>query len=83
MVFPLMSWYKQELQVSIRLVSDCLWAQAYVTAFDISLNIFLEARPIVFSADKVLGFINTKMSCQRVVIVLTDKLYLDSAWDKR
>ena len=54
--------YKQGLQVSIGLMSDCLWAQAYVTAFDISLSVFLKARPIVFPSDEVLGFIDTKMS---------------------
>ena len=58
-----MSRYRQGLQVSIGLVSDCLWAQAYVTAFDIGLNVFSEARPIVFPADEVFGFIDTKMSC--------------------
>ena len=29
---------------------------------------------MVFPADKVLGFINAKMSYQRVVMVLTDEL---------
>ena len=56
-----MSRYKQGLQISIGLVSDCFWAQAYVTAFDIGLNIFSEARSIVFPANEVFGFINTKM----------------------
>ena len=56
-----MSRYREVLQVSIGLVFDYLWAQTYVTAFDIGLNIFLEAQPIVFPANEVLGFINTKM----------------------
>ena len=70
-----MSWYRQRLQVSIGLVSDWLWAQAYVIAFDIGLNVFLEARPIVFPTDEVFGFIDTKMICQRVVVVSTDELH--------
>ena len=70
-----MSWYMQGLKVSIGLVSDCFWAQAYVMAFDIGLNVFLETWPIIFPADEVLGFINTKMFCQKVVMVLTDELY--------
>ena len=69
-----MSWHRQGLQVSIGLVFDCLWAQAYVTAFDIGLNVFSEAQPIVFPADEVLSFIDAKMSYQKVVVVLTDKL---------
>ena len=78
-----MSWYKQGLLVSISLVFDCLWVQAYVTAFDIGLIVFSEARQIIFSANEVLGFIDAKISCQRVVMVLIDELYLDGFWDKK
>ena len=77
-----MSWYRQRLQVSIELVFDCFWAQAYVTTFDIGLNIFLEAWPIVLLADEILDFTNTKMFCLRVVVVSTDKLCLDGILDK-
>ena len=70
-----MSRYRQGLQVSIGLVSDCLWAQAYVTTFDIGLNVLSEAQPIVFLADEVFAFIDTKMPCQRLVMVSTDKLF--------
>ena len=62
---------------------DYLWAQAYVTAFDIGLNSFSEGRLIVFPTDKVLGFIYTKMSCQKIVMVSTDELYSDDSLDKR
>ena len=72
-----MSQYKQGLQVSIRLVSDCLWTQAYITAFDIGLNVFSEAWPMVFVTNEVLGFINVKMSYQRVVVMSTDELCSD------
>ena len=67
-----MSQYKQRLQITIRFVSDRFWAQVYVIALDIGLNIFSEARPIVFPANKVLGFFNTKMSYQKVIMVPTD-----------
>ena len=43
-----MSSYRQWLQVSVELVSDCLWTQEYITALDIGLNISSEAWPIVF-----------------------------------
>ena len=66
-----MSRYWQGLQVAIRFVFDYLWTQTYITAFDIDLNISSEARPIVFLADKVLGFIDAEMSCQRVIVVST------------
>ena len=69
-----MSWYRQWLQISIGFVSDCFWTQAYVTTFDISLNISWEGQPIVFPANKVFGFIDAKMSYQKVVVVPTDKL---------
>ena len=67
----------------MELMSDCLWAEAYVTTFDIGLNVFLEARPIVFLADKILDFIDVKMSYQRLVVVSIDKLCLDGFWEKR
>ena len=73
-----MSQYRQGLQVSIGLVFDCFWAQAYVTAFDIGLNVFLEAQPILFLADEVLDFIDTKISYQRLVVVSTDELCLNN-----
>ena len=78
-----MSRYRQRLQVSIELVFDCFWAQAYVTAFDIGLNIFLETQPIVFPTNEVFSFIDAKMSCQKVVVVSTNELCLDGFWDKR
>ena len=58
-----MRQYRQGLQVSIELISDCIWALAYITVFYISLNVFSEARPRVFPADEVFSFIDTKMSC--------------------
>ena len=64
-------------------MSDCFWAQTYIIAFDISLNIFLETWLIVFPANKVFSFIDTKMSCQRVIVVWIDNLCLDGFWDKR
>ena len=42
---------------------DYFLAQTYVAAFDIDLNIFFEVRPIVFPADELSCFVNTKMCC--------------------
>ena len=72
-----MSWYRQGLQIAIKLVSNCLWTQTYVTTFDIILNIFSEAWLIVFLANEVLGFIDAKMSYQRVIVLSTDDFCLN------
>ena len=42
-------------------MSDCFWTQAYITTFDINLNIFSETQPIVFLSNKVFGFIDAKL----------------------
>ena len=78
-----MSLYWQGLEVTIKLVSDYFWTQVYITAFDLGLNIFLEVWPIVIPADEVLGFIDTKIFCQRVVMILTDDLCLNGFRYKR
>ena len=58
-------------------MSNCFWAQVYVTSLDIGFNIFSETWLIVFPADEVFGFIYTKMSYQIVIVVLTDELCLN------
>ena len=78
-----MSRHKQRLQISIGLVFDCLWAQAYFTTFGIGLNVFMEAWLILFLVDEVFGFIDAKMSCKRIVVVSTDELCSDGFWDKK
>ena len=44
-------------------MSDYLWTQAYVTAFNIDLNILFEIWPIVFPANELFCFVDSKMSC--------------------
>ena len=41
------------------------------------LNISLEAWLIVFQANKVFGFINAEIFCQRVIVVPTEELRLN------
>ena len=55
-------------------MSDRFQGQTNVAAFDIGLNIFFETRPIIFPANKLPGFIDTKMACQRVVVVPANEL---------
>ena len=59
-----MGWYGQGLQVTIGLMFDRFQGQTNVAALDIGLNIFFEARLIVFPTDELSGFIDTKVPCQ-------------------
>ena len=72
-----MRGYQQWLQVSVGLVLDCFQCQTDIAAFDIGLNIFLKAWPIVFLANKLFYFIDIKMICQKIVVVPADELYLN------
>ena len=58
-------------------MSDCFQSQIDIAAFDIGLNIFFEARLIVFPTDELSGFIDTKVLCQWIVVVPTNELYLN------
>ena len=73
----------QGLQIIIGFMSDCFNSQTNVAAFDIGLNIFLEVRQIIFPAYKLFCFIDTKMACQKIVVMLTDKLRLNDFGYKR
>ena len=57
--------------------------QIDVTALDIGLDIFSEARPIVFPTNKFSYFIDTKKVCQRVVMVPTNERRLNDFEYKR
>ena len=69
-----MSWHEQRLKITVGLVSHRFQTQANVATFYIGLDVFSKARPIVFSADQFSCFIDTKMACQRVVVVSTGDL---------
>ena len=78
-----MSWYQQQLKITVRLVSHYFQPQIDVAASDIALNIFSEAWPIVFPANQLPCFVNTKMTCQKIVVMLADEFGLDDFWHKR
>ena len=69
-----MGWHGQQLNITVGLLSHHFRAQTHVTAFDIGLDIFSEARPIVFTTDKLFCFIDTKMAYQRVIVMFADEL---------
>ena len=80
-VFPPMSWYRQGLQVTIGLMSDCFQSQTNVTSSDIGLDIFFQAWPIVFLADQLFCFVNLKMLYKRIIVMTTYHLGMNGFWD--
>ena len=80
-VFPSASWYRQGLQVFIRLVVDSFWCQTNVTSSDIILHVFPQAWPIIFPADQLYGLINAKMPYKKIIVLMTYHLGADDLWD--
>ena len=76
-----MSWYRQGLQVTIGLMSDCLRSQTNVTSLDIALSVFSQAWPIIFLADQLSCLVNAEMLCKRIIVVTTYHLRVDDLWD--
>ena len=72
-----MSWYRQELQVIIELISDRLQSQTNITSLDIDLDAFFQARPIVFPANQLSCFVNTKMPYKKIIMMATYYLGTD------
>lgn len=56
------------------------WSQENITAFQIGFIIFLKALLEVFPEYKLLSFINTKVTSEKIVIVAADLLILDDFW---
>ena len=51
--------------------------QTNVVASDIGLNIFFEIWPIILPANEIFYFINTKMICQKVIVMPANKVCLN------
>lgn len=56
-----MGRYWQGLQIIVRVISYYFQNQANITSFEIGLNIFFEARLIVFLTDELTGFIDIQV----------------------
>ena len=56
---------------------NCFQSQVNIATFNINFNIFFEAWLIVFLVNKFFNFINIKVSCQKIVKVSINKLYLN------
>ena len=76
-----MSWYKQGLQVTIGLMSDCFQSQTNVISSNIVLSISSQVRPIVYPADQLSCLVNAEMPCKRVVVVMIYHFKVDDLWD--
>ena len=63
-IFLSVDRYWQGLQITIRLMFDRFWGQTNVAAFNVDLKILFEARLVIFPADKLSGFIDTKVPYQ-------------------
>ena len=75
-----MGWYRQRLKVIIEFMLDRLWSQTNITSFYIRFNVFFQAQPIVFPANQLFGFIDSKITCQKVIMMPTDQLKTDDFW---
>lgn len=73
-----MDQYWKSLQITIRLIFYCFSSSTNVEAFDLCLNIFFKAQLPIFLAEKFSGFINTKIICQKIVMMPIDKLGLNN-----
>ena len=56
---------------------DYFQTQAYDAAFNIDLNIFSDAWPIISLVDKLFGYIDTKMAYQEAVMMSINELCLN------
>ena len=59
-------------------MSNCFQSSTNVIVFNISLNIFSKAWLIIFTVDELSGFINIKVACQYVVVILANKFCLNN-----
>ena len=51
---------------------DHVLSQTNIAFFHIVFNVFFQAQPIVFPADQLSGFINSKMTYQKVIVMVND-----------
>lgn len=54
-------------------MSHSFRAQTDVVALDMKLNIFSEARLIVFQVNQIFVFINTKIAYMKIVVITTNE----------
>lgn len=57
------------------------WSQADIAACNISLNVWIEDKPEVFSSYQLSSCLNSEINNQRVIMVVTNKLKPDDFRD--
>ena len=62
-------------------MSDCFRGQAYIASLHIVLDVTAERWPVVFSGYELTCFLDTKVACQRIVVMPTNKLSPDDFRD--
>ena len=78
-----MCWYKQQLKITVRLVTNCFEGKTNVASFYLGLNIVAEGWPVIFFDKKLTSFFNTKMAGLKIVLVMANQLCLNSFEYKR
>ena len=49
-------------------------SQTNIAAFNVGFNILTQHRLVIFSDNQLSNFVNLKMACKKIVIMLTDQL---------
>ena len=60
---------------------DSFWGQTYIASPYIVVDVTAERWPVVFSSYELTYFLNTKVACQRIVVMPANKLCLDNFRD--
>lgn len=68
-----MGKYRQGLEISVWLVIYCFWSQIDITAFYIDFNILMKGRPELLFDYQLLGFLDSKMANQGIIMVATNQ----------
>ena len=62
-------------------MSDYVQSQTNVTSSDIALDVFSQARPIVFPANQLYCLVNAEISCKKIIMLPIYHLRADDLWD--
>ena len=69
-----MRLYRESLRITVKLVLDYFWGQTNVTTFYVGLNIVVEGWLRLFSDQKILSLLDTKITAQRIIVITVNQL---------
>ena len=55
-------------------MSNSLESKANIAVFNVDFNILMQRRPVIFSGNQFLGFVNSEMACKKIVMMSSDQL---------